>query len=300
MSPGDEPLAWREARERLEAAGFRPSRRLGQNFLLDDNMARALARDAGVGEGDQVVEIGPGLGFLTGPLLETGARVLAVEIDARLHALVGETLGGHPRLELLLGDALASKHRLNEELEARLAGVEAWHLVANLPYSVSAPLLVVASELPRPPATISVLVQLEVAERICAAPGTSDWGPLSARLQAAYEVRLGRTVGCGMFWPRPKVESAVAHLALRPGAASEEGREARVHLSNLVQGLFQRRRQALGRVLGELVGDREAARAALTALGVDPSARAETLDLEVLRGLAASPIWRQVSRNPRS
>lgn len=293
MKDGEEPLAWSEARERLEAAGFRPSRRLGQNFLLDDNMARALVRDSGVGEGDRVLEVGPGLGFLTGPLLESGAEVLAIEIDARLHALLGDSLGGHERLELLQGDALASKHQLNSELERRLAGWPSWHLVANLPYSVSAPLLVVVSELATPPSSISVLVQREVAERLCARPATPDWGPISARLQAAYEVRLGRAVGPGMFWPRPKVESAVAHLELREGAAEPAGRAARERLSALVSGLFQRRRQALGRVLGELVGDRGRAREALEALEIDPSARAEVLDLAQLSALAESSLWRE-------
>lgn len=296
-SRGDEPLAWSEAKARLSALGFRPSRRLGQNFLLDDNLARALVRDAQVTAGDFVLEVGPGLGFLTGPLLDTGAEVLAVEIDGRLFELLRDSLGAAQRLSLIHADALARKHELAPEVLQRLPESGPWHLVANLPYSVSAPLLVVLSELPNPPSSMSVLVQLEVAERVCAAAGSADWGPLSAKLQAAYEVRLGREVGAGLFWPRPKIQSAVAHLSLRPEAASPEGRAARRELSELIAGLFQRRRQVLARVLGDLAGNRGGADELLESLGLDPGTRAETLDLATLTELANSSLWRERPRN---
>ena len=281
--------AWSELKARLTAAGFHPSRRLGQNFLLDENLTRALVRDAGVLPGDFVLEIGPGLGFLTGPLLEAGARVLAVEIDDRLLADLRRTLGDHPHLELLHADALAGKHRLEPAVLDRLPESGPWQLVANLPYAVSAPVLVVLSELANPPTRMSVLVQLEVAERICAQPGTRDWGPISVRLQAAYDVQLGRSVGPGMFWPRPKVDSAVAHLTRRADAPAAEDL---ARLSDLCSGLFQRRRQALGRVLGELLGSRDRASGLLEELGIDSGLRAETLDLVQLRGLADSEPWR--------
>ncbi len=294
MSPGsDEPLTWSEAKARLSAAGFRPSKRLGQNFLLDDNLTRALVRDAGVEPGDFVLEIGPGLGFLTGPLLEAGAEVLAVEIDDRLHEILQESLADHPRLTLVHADALAGKHKLAPEVEACLPKAGPWRLVANLPYSVSAPLLAVLSELANPPSSMSVLVQLEVAERICAKHGDQHWGPISAKLQSAYEVRLGREVPRGLFWPRPKVESGVAHLELRPEAVSDEGRVRRRWLIELVSGLFQRRRQALGRVLGDLAGDRQGALALLAELRLDPKTRAETLDLATLQRIADSSLWRK-------
>jgi 16S rRNA (adenine1518-N6/adenine1519-N6)-dimethyltransferase len=280
--------AWRAWRERLEAIGFRPSRRLGQNFLLDENLARALVRDAGVQAGDFVLEVGPGLGCLTRPLLEAGARVLAVEIDARLLELLRESLDGREGFEALHADALAGKHELAPALRERLPAAGPWRLVANLPYSISAPLLAVLSELPNPPTAMSVLVQLEVAQRLCALPGNADWGPLSARLQAAYQARLGRRVGAAQFWPRPQVESAVVHLERCAGAPS---RADLARLSGLVAALFQRRRQKLGRVLGELLGDRERARELLESLGLDPALRAETLGLEALLALARSSTW---------
>ena len=126
-----------------------------------------------------------------------------------------------------------------------------WQLVANLPYKISAPLLAVLAELENPPRRMSVLVQREVAERICAEPGTSAWGPLSVQLQVAHRVHRGRDVGPGAFWPRPQVESASVHLERRPDAP---GREELLLLRERVAGLFQRRRQALGRGLGDLLG----------------------------------------------
>ncbi len=276
-------------RERLAALGFHPSRRLGQNFLLDANLARALVRDAGVEAGDFVLEVGPGLGFLTRPLLEAGARVLAVEIDGRLLEILREDLGGHEGLELVGADVLAGKHELDPRVRAALPRSGPWRLVANLPYSISAPLLALLGELPCPPTALDVLVQLEVAERLCARPGTRAWGPLGVRLQAAYEAGLGRRLGPAQFWPRPQVESAVVQLRRRPDAPSGD-QQAR--LSGLVTGLFHRRRQKLLRVLGDLLGSREAAAGLLAELEIDPGLRAETLEVETLRALAESPTWK--------
>ena len=282
MTSGRDP--WRAWRARLEGLGFRPSRRLGQNFLLDENLARAIVRDAGVEEGQRVLEVGPGLGFLTRPLLDIGARVLAVEIDGRLAQILREDLGDRPGFELIHGDALEGKHHLSPAVAERLpADGAAWSLVSNLPYSVSAPLLAVLASQPGPPASMTALVQLEVAERLGAQPGTAAWGPISARLQAAYRVEPGRAVGPAQFWPRPKVDSAVVHLRRRTDAPSAEALEA---LSGLVGALFQRRRQKLGRVLGDLVGGRERAMELLEGLGLDPGVRAETLSLESLLSLA--------------
>jgi 16S rRNA (adenine1518-N6/adenine1519-N6)-dimethyltransferase len=283
----DEPArraAWREWRERLAAVGFHPSRRLGQNFLLDENLARALVRDAGVSAGDFVLEVGPGLGFLTRPLLDTGAQVLAVEIDERLAGLLGDDLGAREGFEVIECDVLAGKHRLEPQVQERLPSAGAWKLVANLPYAVSAPVLVVLGELENPPSSIDVLVQLEVAERLCAAPGDAAWGPISARLQAAYRARLGRRLGPAQFWPRPRVDSAVCHLERRASAPSREELAA---LSRLVAALFQRRRQKLGRVLGDHLGDRERALDLLGALAIDAGLRAEVLEVETLLALSA-------------
>lgn len=279
---------WSALRGRLSALGFHPSRRLGQNFLIDDNMVLAIARDAGVEPGARVLEVGVGLGVLTRALLDLGAEVVAVEIDGRLATLARERLGDEPRLTLIQADALDGKHRLAGEVD-RALGDRPWQLVANLPYSISAPLLVVLARRAVPPASMTVLVQKEVAARIAARPGTSDWGPLSIRLQLDYRAERLRDVGATLFWPRPKVESSVVRLVRRPDPLPVAEREA---LDDLVHALFTRRRQALGRVLSERTGDRAAVLATLEELGRRPDQRAEVLDEGELVRLSRTPLWR--------
>jgi 16S rRNA (adenine1518-N6/adenine1519-N6)-dimethyltransferase len=273
------------------ARGFRPSKRLGQNFLCDGNMARAIARDSGVGPGDRVLEVGPGCGFLSLHLLELGARVLAVEIDPRLAAVARGFLGEREGFELLEADALAGKHRLNPELVARLPGEGDWHLVSNLPYSAGTPILVLLSRLPvrpgspGPPATMTVLIQRELAERLSARPGSRAWGALAARVQALYRVEAGRTLGPDLFWPRPRVDSRVVRLVLEPRVEPDQ----LPALDALTAALFRERRKTLARILARPAGGREAAVRALAGLGLDPGARPETLDVPELAALV--PIW---------
>lgn len=282
---------WQEQRARLEAHGFRPSRRLGQNFLKDPSVARAIAKDSGCEAGDFVLEIGPGLGALSHALLEREAELTCVEIDPRLLELAREHTGG--LAEFVRADVLAGKHELAPEVAERLPKNAEWQVVANLPYSVSAPVLCVLSDLANPPRKITALVQREVADRVCAEPGTSDWGPLSVRLQHAYESAFARTVPPDVFWPRPKVDSAVVQLARRdPSPDAEETRA----LAELVDGLFRHRRQGLARVLGQALGEarggRKMAEELLLELGLAGSARAETLELSTLVALAKDPRWR--------
>jgi 16S rRNA (adenine1518-N6/adenine1519-N6)-dimethyltransferase len=277
--------SWAELRARLEAEGFHPARALGQNFLRDVSMARAIARDSEVGEGDFVLEVGPGCCMLSLRLLELGVRLCAVEIDARLARVARELLAAPQRgtAEVLEGDVLAGKHALSPAVVERLPRSGPWHVVANLPYSAGTPFLVLVARLPNPPASATVLLQRELVERLAAEPGGKAWGPVGARVRLAYEVRAGRRLGPELFWPRPKVESSVAHLRLRadrPDAAAVAG------FDRLVDGLFQARRKALGGRLGELWGDRELALACLAGLGIDPRARVETLSVEHLLALA--------------
>ena len=270
-------------RAALEARGFRPSRRLGQNFLLDENMVRAIVRDARVEPGSFVLEVGAGCGFLSLHLLDAGADLVCVEIDARLLEIARELLLPQGPVRFLGCDALAGKHALAGEIEAVLPAGRPWHLVSNLPYSISGPLLAVLAGHERFPQTMTVLVQKEVAERIAASPGTPAWGPLSIRLQLRYEPKILRAVSPGLFWPRPSVESAVVRLERKPAAA--EARELD-RVDRLVGELFSSRRQTLGRVLTRLIGSREQALQALSTLGLDPKRRAETLDLPILLALA--------------
>lgn len=280
---------WGAVKSALAAAGFRPSRRLGQNFLLDDACARAIVRDAGVGEGDFVLEVGPGWGALTAHLLAAGCEVLAVEVDLRLLELARRFLPAG-RVEWVHADVLRSKRELAPEVEARLPAGAPWHLVSNLPYAVAGPLLAQLAARDRPPSSGTALVQLEVAERLAARPGDPAWGALGAVVQASLGVRLGRRLAPELFWPRPKVESALVHLAPLP-----ERRPAadRARLAALVAVLFQHRRQSLLRVLARALDDRPLARELLARQGLDPSSRGERLAMSELFGLADSPEWRR-------
>lgn len=274
--------AWLAVRAALDARGFRPSRRLGQNFLLDENMLRAIVRDAEVTPEDTALEVGPGCGFLTLHLARAVRRLVCVEIDARLLEVARELCAELANVEWLLADVLADKRTLAPEVAARLPASGAWHLVSNLPYSVSAPLCAVLADQPNPPRTMTVLVQREVAERMAARPGTADWGPLSIRLALDYAPRIVRAVPAQLFWPRPEVESSVVRLErlAEPVPPAE-----RAVLMELVQALFQRRRQGLGRVLREFAG-RERSEVLLPRLALDPRVRAEDLPLATLRALA--------------
>lgn len=273
--------AWATFRAALESVGFRPSKRLGQNFLLDENMVRAIVRDARVGPGDRVLEVGPGCGFLTLHLARAGVDLVCVEVDTRLLAIARELVPAESGVRWIACDVLSGKHALHPDVVRALPRAP-WHVVSNLPYSVSAPLMSCLCELESPPQTITVLVQREVAARIAAKPGTSDWGPLSIKIQGAYRPTLVRAVPPILFWPRPEVDSTVLRLELEPERVPAADQEA---LDRLVARLFQRRRQALGRVLTEHWGAREIALAALAALGLDPKERAENLDLATLRAL---------------
>jgi 16S rRNA (adenine1518-N6/adenine1519-N6)-dimethyltransferase len=287
------PRPWAELRAELERVRFRPSKTLGQNFLLDPNTARSIAADAGLERGAAVLEVGAGCGALTRALAALGLRVLAVEIDARLLAIARAELG-EADVRWLAGDALAGKHALAPELRAALPRGP-WHLVANLPYSISGPLLVLLSRLESPPASMTVLVQSEVARRIASRPGESDWGALSARLTLVYRATLGRAVGPQVFWPRPRVTSHVVRLL----AAPLDGLEAADvgPYDALVEHLFRQRRKQLRSVLAGDSGGREAVGRWLEGIGLDPSARGETLAAEALLRLSRSGPWRARCRD---
>jgi 16S rRNA (adenine1518-N6/adenine1519-N6)-dimethyltransferase len=276
---------WREFQLALEEAGFRPSKTLGQNFLLDPNMARSLVRDAGVGPGDVAVEIGAGCGFLTVELAEAGCEVRALEVDRRLFAVAARFLAPYARVRLVRGDALAGKHRLGPELVDLLPTAGEFHVVSNLPYAIAGPLMALLAGLANPPTTLSLLVQREVAEKAAAEPGSRDWGALPARLDLAYERRVGRRVPAGLFWPRPRVESRAVHLRLRAGADVPAG-PRRAAFDRVVDALFQHRRKTVTAALAEALASRERAERALAAAGIDPRARPSELATEALLRLA--------------
>lgn len=274
---------WSEFKSALDGAGFHPSRRLGQNFLLDENVARAIVADAGVGEGDRVVEVGPGLGFLSVHLAHAGVQLACIEVDTRLAPIAEEFLRPYSNARVILGDALAGKHALGPEMQELIPSTGDWHLVANLPYSISGPVLALVANGLNPPKSLTVLVQSEVTERLAAEGGSAQFGPLSVALQLAFSMRAGRRVPPGAFSPRPKVESRLAHGERRSPLLPYT---ARIEIRDLAGTLLQRRRQVLRRVLGDHLGDRETAWTHLEQAGLDPGMRVGQVPLSGWEALA--------------
>jgi 16S rRNA (adenine1518-N6/adenine1519-N6)-dimethyltransferase len=232
----------------LAERGLHPRHRLGQNFLADPNKLRLILDTAAVSPGEHILEVGPGTGVLTEPMLEAGARVVAVELDNDLAGLLRDRIGPNSDTWTLIhGDVLATKHAMNPAIEQALGGREApFKLIANLPYQIASPLLAtLAIDWPGLTAAL-VMVQREVADRILAPPGNKQFGPLTILLQAAFEGRRVTMLSPGCFWPPPKIESAVIELVRREQPLTGD----LPRLAEFTQTLFQKRRKQLGAILG--------------------------------------------------
>ena len=257
-------LSRREVAGLLEAHGLRPSAALGQNFVIDPNTVRRIARLAGVGPGDRVVEIGAGLGSLTLALAETGAEVVAVELDRYLVPVlrsVVEPVG----VRVIEGDARTLAW------EEVLGPGERWVLVANLPYNVATPLVMDLLEGVPAIGRMLVMVQREVGERLAAGAGTDPYGAVSVKLAYRATAKVVGRVPATVFFPRPNVESVLVEVVRRPAPAVDADP---VRLFALVQAGFAHRRKMLRRSLAGLVTPE-----AFAAAGVRPEARAEELDI---------------------
>lgn len=257
----------------LASNGLHPKKRFGQNFLHDGNHMRRIMDAADVQAGELILEVGPGTGALTERLLEAGASVLAVEIDADMEPILLQRLAPFGDLfQLHIGDILASKHTLNPEV-VDLANGRPFKLIANLPYNIASPLLVNLAVDHPSMSTAVIMIQREVAERITASSGGKDYGPLSVILQAMCDVDIVGTLSPACFWPAPKVGSAVVRLVRRANPLTDNP----AALSGLIQKLFQKRRKQIGAILGR---DRALPE------GIDPNARPESLSVEQFVALA--------------
>lgn len=289
-------LSRREVRELLARHQIRPSRARGQNFVVDANTVRRVARLAGVGPGDRVVEVGAGLGSLTLALAETGASVVAVEVDQRLVTVLREVVASAPRVTVVEDDAMTldwaallgsagpagpdGPERPGAGGGPERPGAGGWVLVANLPYNIGTPL--VADLLDGVPAIerMLVMMQREVGERLVAAPGSDAYGALSVKVAYWASARLVGRVGPNVFYPVPTVESVLVSLERRalPLVGSEIDP---VWLFQLVGAGFAHRRKMLRRALEGLVGPED-----FGAADIRPEARAEELDVEAWGRLA--------------
>ncbi|TCW20042.1 dimethyladenosine transferase [Dietzia cinnamea] len=255
--------------------GVTPTKTLGQNFVHDANTVRKIVTASGVGRDDTVIEVGPGLGSLTLPLLDAAGRVVAVEIDPVLAARLPRTVAERaPRLAELLtvvgADALAVS-------AADLGEPSPTALVANLPYNVSVPVLLhLLAEVPTL-RTALVMVQLEVADRLAAAPGSRVYGVPSVKAGFFGTVRRTGVVGRNVFWPVPNVESGLVRIDAYPEAPWDLGAEHRRRVFAVVDAAFAQRRKTLRAALSGWAGSGADAELALTEAGVDPRARGEQL-----------------------
>jgi 16S rRNA (adenine1518-N6/adenine1519-N6)-dimethyltransferase len=254
-----------DVRTLLAALDFHPSRELGQNFLIDANILNILLDAAELTQRDQVLEVGPGLGVLTEGLLHRAGRVCAVEKDGRLFQWLEKKFAAFPSLGILHADIL------DVDLAALLAqGVN--KCVANLPYSVASRFLVDLLNTPLPPERIVVTVQLEVAERFAATPGTHDFGLVSVLAQLAYAVRIHKRISPTCFWPPPEVTSAILVLERRVAPLAVVANRAA--LLHLLKYCFSKRRKQLGTILRE---EFSTAEKVLGALGIPATTRPEQL-----------------------
>lgn len=259
----------------LERHGFRFSKAMGQNFLVAQWVPDQIAEESGVAEDCGVLEVGPGIGCLTEQLSKRAGKVLAVELDQRLKPVLKETLADCNNVEIIFDDVL--KQNLCKLVEERFEGLRPM-VCANLPYNVTSPLIsafIEAQCFER----ITVMIQREVARRIVAAPGTSEYGAFSIYVNWFCETEILFDVSPGCFMPQPKVTSSVIALTPRKAPAAET-RDERFMLK-VVHAAFNQRRKTMQNALSNGMGiPRETVVAALEQLGLDPMIRGERLSLE--------------------
>ena len=279
-----------EMREILKARDLQLTKSLGQNFLHDGNQLRRIVAAAELSATDHVLEIGPGLGPLTELLLASGARVLAIEKDARLTTFLRERFASQSNLTLLHDDALDYLQRRAGDLQSPFGAPVSeggdcnsqapgnWKLVANLPYSVASPILVELALQPRGPERMVVTLQLEVARRIAAAPDTDDYGLLTLLLGLRYRCGGLFKVPASCFFPAPDVESACITLTRREPPLLDE-LQAKVFVRVIKRAFSQRRKMMFKLLKADWPEDK--LQAAFAKLGISPQERAEKVSLEV-------------------
>jgi 16S rRNA (adenine1518-N6/adenine1519-N6)-dimethyltransferase len=280
-----------EIRQIAGRLGIRPARRLGQNFVIDPGTIRRIVGLAGLEPSDVVLEVGPGLGSLTLGLVGAAARVVAVEVDPVLAAELPVTVAGRApalagRLAVVAADAL--------ELSAPpgvpagrspglvLPGPPPTALVANLPYNVAVPVVLHLLEAMPSLGRALVMVQAEVADRMCAEPGSRIYGVPSVKLAWYGTARRAGTVSRNVFWPAPNVDSALVAFTRWPAGGGPAGqhRARREDVFAVIDAAFAQRRKTLRSALASLAGSPQAAEQILRAAGVDPSLRGEAIAID--------------------
>jgi 16S rRNA (adenine1518-N6/adenine1519-N6)-dimethyltransferase len=278
--------------KRFREVGLEPDKRHGQNFLIDLNLLELLVRTADVGPDDVVLEIGTGTASLTTRLAEKAAAVVTVEIDEHLHLLASEELIDFENVTLLHQDALRNKNNLYENVLQAVRNKLAerpnrqFKLAANLPYNVATPILSNLLSTDITPVSMTATIQRELAERMIAPPRTKDYSALSIWVQALCDVEIVRIMPPDVFWPRPKVESAIIHIVPQPQ------KRARIpdlkYFHEFVRSLFFHRRKFLRSVLIAAYKERLEKTdidAVMAQHNFGPTTRAEELEVSTILAL---------------
>jgi 16S rRNA (adenine1518-N6/adenine1519-N6)-dimethyltransferase len=259
-----------EIREIAERIGLRPTKKLGQNFVVDANTCRKIVKSADVGPTDIALEIGPGLGSLTLAMLESASEVIAIEIDDRLAAELPETAQRHgldaSKLTIINQDAMGITTLPKDPTV----------LVANLPYNVSVPVLLRFLELFPTLRSGVVMVQSEVADRLVAKPNSKVYGSPSVKATWWADLSSAGTVSRSIFWPVPNVDSSLVRFVRHQSAGDESLRKATF---KIIDAAFAQRRKMMRAALSDLCGGSAAASSIIEASGIDPTIRGESLQL---------------------
>jgi 16S rRNA (adenine1518-N6/adenine1519-N6)-dimethyltransferase len=264
--------------------GIRPTKALGQHFIADPNLARAIVADAAVGPGDRVLEVGAGLGSITVALAEAGCEVLAVEFDRRVAPALREVVADHPAVRVEEVDAMHADW-------GALLGEGPWTMVSNLPFNISVPLMVELLERVPVIGRYLVMVQREVGERFVAGPGEEAYGSVSVRIAYRADAELVRRIPANVFWPRPNVDSVLVRFVPHPPRVDVDPSA----LFRVVEEGFAERRKTISNAVRRVGFGLEEAGRILERSGVDPSIRAERLGLEDFARIATSLLdagWR--------
>lgn len=266
----------------LQRHGFRFSKSMGQNFLTAAWVPQQIAAESGITAADGALEIGPGVGCLTAELAKTAGRVTAIELDERLRGVLGETLADFDNVSIVFADALKADL---PAICAETLGERPWKVCANLPYNVTTPLITAFLEAGCFE-SVTVMIQKEVAQRLCAAPGTGEYGAFSVLVQWYAEPKLLFDVPPHCFVPQPKVTSAVVRMDRRtapPASVDDEKLFFRT-----VRAAFAQRRKTLSNALRSAFSelDRAAIESAMEETGLPPAVRGETLSIAQFAALS--------------
>ena len=267
---------------------FKTAKSLGQNFVTDPSVTEGIIEAAGAGLKDLVIEIGPGLGVITSKAAAGCGKLVAIEIDKKLLPILAETVGWQPNVKIINEDILqADLVKIVEEESVLPDGSRAENvrLIGNLPYYITTPILNKLMALPGLFTSLTIMVQKEVAEKMMAAPGAKNYGPLSINVQYFCEIEYIMEVPKEVFLPQPKVDSSVLTLHVRKEPAVQAQDEA-LFFETVKAGFSQRRKTLSNSLAGVRGKDRDAVVRALEDAGIDPKRRAETLSLQEFADVA--------------